>query len=266
VTPIPRVFHFVLLRRVRLHLVHYLCLVSCLRVNRPDAVFLHYRREPHGPWWERIRDRITAVPVPSRRRAFPLWRYRDPRVLRYRYAHDADLLRLELLRDHGGIYADLDTLFLRPLPTALLHHDFVIGREDDVDGAPSLCNALLMARPRAPFTSRWLDELDDSFDGTWSNHSTVLPARIHADEPGLAHVEPARSFYPVMWHRRDMSALLEGDDPQLLDGAYSLHLWAHLWWARRRRDFVGFHAGQLDESYVRAGRTTYARAARGFLD
>lgn len=266
-TAIPRVFHFVLLRRVRLHLIHYLCLASCLRVNRPDAVFLHYRREPHGPWWERIRDRITPVALPQRRSAFSAWRYRrDPNMLRYRYAHDTDVLRLELLRDHGGIYADLDTLFVRPLGDELLRHDFVIGREDDVDGIPSLCNALLLARPGAAFTTRWLDELDGAFDGSWSNHSTLLPARLHAAAPELAHVEPTRSFYPVMWRSRDLEALWECDEPQLLDGAYSVHLWAHLWWARRRRDFVGFHAGLVDEDYVRRGATTYARHARQFLD
>jgi hypothetical protein len=267
VTQIPRVFHFVLLRRVRLHLVHYLCLSSCLRVNKPEAVFLHYRREPHGPWWERIREHITPVALGRRRRrAFVARRYRDPQMLRYRYAHDTDVLRLELLRDHGGVYADLDTLFLRALPDALYEHEFVIGRESDVDGEPSLCNALLMARPGAPFAQRWLDGIDEAFDGRWSNHSTLLPARMLEREPQLAHVEPERSFYPVMWRPPELSALLEKDDPRLLDGAFSVHLWAHLWWARGRRDFSGFHAGMVDPDYVRAGATTYARAAQPFLD
>ena len=45
-----------------------------------------------------------------------------------------------------------------------------------------------------------------------------------------------------------------------------MHLWAHLWWSRRRRDFSGFHGGMIDEDYVRNADTTYAVAARRFLD
>ena len=48
-------------------------------------------------------------------------------------------------------------------------------------------------------------------------------------------------------------------------GVASIHLWSHLWWERRRRDFSDFHAGLITEDYVREGRTTYAVAARPFL-
>jgi hypothetical protein len=263
---VPRVFHFVLLRRLELHLAQYLCLESCLRVNEPDAVRLHCPEAPTGRWWERVRDRVELVPLSPPRR-FPAHRYRRLRNLRYRYAHETDVVRLEVLDREGGVYADLDTLFLAPLPVELFAERFVLGREADVDGEPSLCNALLIAEPGAAFTQLWRERIEEAFDGaSWSAHSTLLPARLHAAHPELARVEPARSFYPVMWSREGFRRLFEEDDPAALDGAYSLHLWAHLWWARRRRDFSGFHAGLLTEEYVRAGRTTYARAARPFLD
>jgi hypothetical protein len=229
-------------------------------------VRLHCPEPPTGPWWERIRDRVEVVPLsPSRR--FPVWRYRRLRNLRYRYAHETDVVRLEILEREGGVYADIDTLFVAPLPDALYGEPFVLGREADVEGEPSLCNALLMATPGADFARLWHGRIDGAFDGaSWSAHSTLLPARLHAAHPELAHVEPPRSFYPHMWSADGLRTLFEEDDPASLEGAYSTHLWAHLWWSSRRRDFSRFHAGLLTEDYVRAGRTTYARAALPFLD
>ena len=46
------------------------------------------------------------------------------------YAHRADVLRLKLLYEHGGIYLDLDMVALRSFDP-LLHHDVVMSRELD---------------------------------------------------------------------------------------------------------------------------------------
>ena len=69
-------------------------------------------------------------------------------------AHRADVLRLQLLIEHGGVYLDLDFLVLKPL-SPLLHgpKDFVIGREGATSdgGFHGLCNAVLLAKPNASF-------------------------------------------------------------------------------------------------------------------
>jgi hypothetical protein len=270
-TRIPRVFHFVFGlrdRRPELHLVHYLCLRSCLEVNDPDAVIVHYHREPRGRYWNLIKPDITTatvelVPLVSR------FRYPDRLVSRYRYAHHSDFRRLEILDREGGVYADMDTLFVNPLPGELFGRRFVIGREPDImspsgEMVPSLCNAFLMAEPGAEFASLWLNRMAGTFDGSWSMHSTILPEQLRSDHPGLVHVEPQRSFFKHDWTPRGIRTLLEGRDTDVA-GVFSMHLWAHMWWSRWRRDVTGFHAGKLDEDYVRRGETTYASAARPFL-
>jgi hypothetical protein len=191
-------------------------------------------------------------------------------VARYRYAHEADFVRLEVLAAGGGVYADIDTMFLKPLPRELFEKPFVIGREADVvqrrgePATPSLCNALLMAEPGSLFAQMWLERMPKAFDGSWSAHSTELPQLLHSRHPELVHVEPQTSFYPHMWTRTGIADMLERLVPQP-DDAYSMHLWSHLWWRRRRRDFSSFHAGLLTEEYIRAARTTYARAAKPYL-
>jgi hypothetical protein len=191
-------------------------------------------------------------------------------MARYRYAHEADFVRLEVLAASGGVYADIDTIFLKPLPEELFGKPFVIGREADVvqrrgqPATPALCNALLMAESGSLFAQMWLERMPKAFDGSWSAHSTELPHLLHSHHPELVHVEPQTSFYPYMWTRTGIADMLERLVPQP-DDAYSMHLWSHLWWRRRRRDFSSFHASLLTEEYIRAARTTYARAAKPYL-
>lgn len=269
---IPNRFHFVfgLKRQVApFHLAHYVCLESCLQVNRPECIYLYYHHEPHGRYWDLIKDRLVQVHVDS----LPLPKpslSSNHGVRKYLYAHQADLLRLEKLLEVGGVYADLDTIFVSPIPGRLYAQPFVLGSEGEIQDEithelkPSLCNALIMAEPNAPFGRLWLDEMPGAMNGTWSAHSTLLPYRLSQEHPDWIHVEPARSFYKHRWTRACLHTLLEGYDPDYA-GVYSMHLWAHLWWSWWRRDFSSFHAGRLTEDYVRNVDTTYNVIARKFL-
>src|SRR5215468_8192085 len=109
---IPNRYHFVFGLKKQsepFHLVHYLCLASCLEVNRPDAVYFYYHYEPWGRYWELIKDRLILVPtepVDFVRK----FRYDDRYMRRFRYAHESDFVRLERLVALGGVYADIDTI------------------------------------------------------------------------------------------------------------------------------------------------------------
>jgi hypothetical protein len=276
---VPAVFHFVFglaPQRDPLHIVHYLCLESCRRVNRPGVICFHYRHEPHGPWWERIKPHLTlrqlgtrsALPDPGRYDATE----EGQMIRRYGwiYAHEADFVRLSILLDEGGVYADMDTLFISPLPAHLFRRRFVMGEEAPLAGPDgvlrvSLCNALIMAQPGAEFALRWLDRMAPAFDGTWSRHSNQEAVRLWGEMPDAIHIVPQTYFYKHPATRRGVRTLLEGHDPDVTD-LCSLHLWAHLWWDAWRTDFTTVHAGEVDEQYVRTRRTTYAVLARRFLD
>lgn len=273
------VFHFIFGLRPQpepMHVVHYLCLESCRRVNRPRAICLHYRHEPHGAWWERIKPHLCLRPVDKASFIPDVTRYEttaEGRLIRdagWIYAHEADFLRVALLLEEGGVYADIDTLFVRPLPTHLFARAFVLGEEAPVPGSdgvlrPSLCNALILAQPGAAFARSWQAAMAQAFDGTWSRHSCQLAVRLWADMPQTLHVVPQPYFYKHAATPRGVRALLEGFDPDVTD-VYSLHLWAHLWWDAWRTDFATLHADALDVDYLRRARSTYAVLARPFLD
>ena len=269
---IPNRFHFVfgLKRQTEpFHLAHYLCLASCFAVNQPEAVYFYYQFEPYGKYWELIKDRLILIKVqPSS--FIDQYSYSDPVVRKYRYAHAADFIRLEKLLDQGGIYADMDTVFVNPIPNALHEKSFVLGRENDVvdpvtgQASPSLCNAFIMAERNAPFGRLWLDAQNQEFDGSWSRHSTLLPYKLAQQHPDLIHIEPPRTFYKHMWTQEGLETLFKQCDADF-DGVISMHLWAHLWWSRWRRDFTDFHAGRLTEKFILNVDTTYNLAARRHL-
>ena len=153
---IPKVVHFVFglkEQRKPFHFVHYLAIESCRRVLEPDEIYLHYKHLPWGPWWERVAPhlRLHEVDLVTDVSAADYSLGAVPAS--YRYAHHADFVRLDALIEHGGVYSDIDTVFVRPFRPDLFERPFVIGAEPPVrdertgESRPSLCNALLMAEP-----------------------------------------------------------------------------------------------------------------------
>jgi len=269
--PIPNDFHFVfgLKRQTEpFHLVYYLCLRSCIETHQPDNIFFYYRHKPHGRYWDLIANQLTLRKVDlvdhvSR------FTYKNRQVKKYNYAHHADFIRLEKLYEQGGVYADMDTLFVDRIPETLYSKPFVIGREDEVAGPDgklraSLCNAFLMAEKGSLFAADWLSEMSGAFDGTWSNHSTILPDKLSREHPDWVHIEPQRTFYKHMWTPEGINRLFVEVDTDTT-GVVSFHLWNHLWWSRWRRDFTKFHAGKMTEKNIRTVDTTYNLIARKYL-
>jgi hypothetical protein len=266
---IPNIFHFVFGLKEQsepFHLMYYLCLESCFQVNRPEEVHIHYYHEPHGVWWDRIRPKLRLRRI-YREEFVSKYSYDDPRIAKFRYAHLADFSRLRILLEEGGIYTDIDTLFVHPFPASWLSRQFILGQEKAPPDAledSSLCNAWIAAAPRSEFCRLWLEGMFDAFDGSWSNHSTLLPYRLSRKFPSLIDVEPTTSFYALNWTRKGINDLFMRSVP-LPHHVYSLHLWSHLWFEINRLDFSHFHKDLLTVDSVAHADSTYARLARRFL-
>jgi hypothetical protein len=268
-----RVVHFIFgLRPQRepFHLLHYLAIASCREVVAPDEIRLHVDQLPFGIYWDLVRPMVSVeriAPVPELAQVTL-----EPDIIPYHYAHHADVIRLDVLARHGGMYADIDTLFLRPPPVAFWSEPAVIGREGDVTypdtGVPeaSMSNALLMAQPGSPFITTWREQIIDAMDGSWSAHSCRLATRIATAHPELVRVEPQASFSPFEHTTDGMRGVLEAPfDAASLADTYSVHLCAHLWWDVARRDFSSLSALDVTEDYIRRSDSVLAHIARPHL-
>ena len=250
--------------------MHYLAIETCRRIPQPETIYLHYHYLPFGVFWDEIRPHLTLNRVELSAEVLAA-KYDDKLVPeRYRYAHHADFVRLDALVELGGIYADIDTVFVKPIPDSLYNEKFVIGREpdvsDEVTGAvkPSLCNALLMAEPGSIFVRTWRTRMGAAINGTWSNHSGFLAQALSEELPDEVRVEPEHSFFAVPSTPDGLSALLEEGAVDLTLG-YSIHLRAHLWWDADRKDFSARHAGDLSVASLQTSHSPLAELVRPYL-
>lgn len=272
-TRVPRIAHFVFGFREQLEpfqLLHYLAIESCRRILQPERIYLHYHHLPFGVFWDEIRPHLTLARVDLVQEVLEA-RY-DERLVpeEYRYAHHADFVRLDALVEHGGVYVDMDTIFVRPLPDALYGEKFVIGREpavvDEITGKarPSMCNALMMAEPESVFARTWRARMAAAINGTWSNHSGFLAQTLSEELPDEVRVEPEESFFAVPCTPAGLAALLE-HGPLDLSRSYSVHLWEHLWWSIDRMDFSPRHSREMSVANLQTSRSPLAELVRQYL-
>ena len=250
--------------------MHYLAIESCRQVLRPNEIYLHYHNLPFGSFWDEIRPHLTLHRVNLAEEVATADFDEQFAPAHYRYAHHADFIRLDALLEFGGIYADIDTVFLRPLPDTFYDEQFVIGREPPVQHEltgkpmPSLCNALLISEPGAAFATAWRSRMGAAIDGTWSNHSCFLPQALSEELPHAVRVEPEESFFAVPGTVNGLAKLL--DDGTLdLPNSYSVHLWAHLWWDYSRTDFSNHYAGEFTLRYLADAQSPLAKFLRPYL-
>jgi hypothetical protein len=283
---IPNIIHFVFGLKddfggKPFSLIHYLAVKSAYDCNRPDAIKFHYRHEPEGEWWEKARPYLTLV-----RTEPPTEIFGNPLL---HVAHQADVMRLELLLREGGIYLDMDVLCINSLAPLLRHH-CVIGRE----GKSDLCNAVMLAEPNAEFLRLWHGEYRTfrarGRDEFWDEHACKVPFRLAREHPGLVRIEDEFSFFwplhtgaspAILWSRyaEGFPARLMLRSKQLLallflKGSYCVHLWEQLWWepylrrltpeslAAEYHNFSKLFAGHLDGAHPVSRHHRLARLLR----
>jgi hypothetical protein len=223
-TRIPKILHYTFgmardLGSTPWGLLHYVCLRSAIERIKPDQAFLYYEYEPSGPWWKISRALITPVKIEAPREIFG-------RPLAH-FAHRSDVVRLQKLIQHGGIYLDADVLVQRSFDE-LLHHSAVLGSEGE--GAQiGLANSVILAEPSAPFIVRWLNEYR-SFRGAgqehyWNEHSIQVPAKLAKAHPSEITVLPHTAFTWPLFTPEHLEWIFRSSTPIPLDCTYANHLW-----------------------------------------
>ena len=246
---IPKIIHFIYVGGRPFSFVHFLAIYTAMKVNRPERIYFHHTEEPAGEWWALARPLVTMNRVPPVTEVFG-----NPVTY---LAHKADVIRLEVLRQHGGIYLDLDVICINPF-APLLQHAVVMG----IEPGTGLCNAVILAQPQAPFIERWQAHYRTFDAQQWNHHSVVLPGKMAKETPELIHIaDKYNFFYPT--HNDPVHAYLWGVRPSLKAlalrmGKNALKL-AAMWVARngdpiKRAYYQTFHGLRGNEWHYRRAR------------
>lgn len=245
--------------------IHYLCVKSAAEVHRPEAILMHVKHEPEGPWWDAARRYIEVVHV------------EPPLTIGGRdlcsVSQQADVVRLELLIADGGIYLDADVLSVKGFDP-LRSNQTVLGRQAErlEDGTlvnAGLCNAVILASPGSTFLQRWLDGFNPTtsiwsgfrskgHDDYWDEYSVQYPAMLAERFPSEIHIEPMKSFFLPSYDDSSLELMFgEDHDVDQFEGAYCHHLWEVASWDRYLKD--------LTPASIEEGRSAFAKIARRFL-
>ncbi|POW12909.1 hypothetical protein PSTT_04191 [Puccinia striiformis] len=189
--------------------IHYASIQSAIQILRPTEIQFHYHHRPGGWWFERALE-IEGL----------LWSRNVTEIFGRpvkHFAHKADIIRLEALRDYGGIYLDLDVRNF----DSLLNQEVVLGQEArptakykrrpgssssiSENGEPvGLCNAIILSRPYSSFISRWLSSYKTFNHLRWADHSSVIPWTLAQAHPNEVTVLGPRAFFYPLWHEDDL--------------------------------------------------------------
>lgn len=171
-------------------------------------------------------------------------------------AHKADVVRLQVLIEHGGVYLDVDSLTVRSFE-ALRDNRFVMGREKAGETEVGLCNAIMMSEPRALFALAWLKTYEafrsTGRDQFWNEHSVLMPALLAKKFPKEITVLPHTAFFDPDWTRPGLKKMFYevAEFPE----AYAFHLWEAASW-NVLIHFNEKNVDHLDSTYTRALRAT----------
>jgi len=217
---IPKIVHFVFGYKVNdlplFTFLNFAAVVSALAVIKPARVMMHFGQEPVGFLWDLVRPHVKLVRGRNVQSIFgnPV---ED-------YAHKADIIRLEALLKHGGIYLDIDVVTLRSFDK-LLEYDTVMG-EEGVDGKVGLCNGVILAAPGAKFVKEWYSNYRTFNKTLWNFHSVKLPMKIAKKNPGWIFRLPYQKFHWPLWDAPGIKLMMDSFEYDYKKNL-AVHVWSH---------------------------------------
>lgn len=195
--------------------IHTLCLLSAVR-NAQLKPVVHYDREGEGYWWETARK----IPGVTWRPALYFGTVNGHAVSDQRLPHD--YFRLKRLEEEGGVYSDLDFIFLKDM-RPLLQNEVFIGTQNTEK--KKLACGLIGAVPGAAFVREYrrvYDNWKPEHERKFWQFANSIPWDLSLTHP--CTVLPRRAFYPWPWSNK---TFLKGQELNL-GKSYAIHLWESL--------------------------------------
>jgi hypothetical protein len=202
-TEIPKIIHLLYFGETEFHNFHDRCVRSMLFHMRDYRVVIYNNVEPSdNAFWNKLKThpRVTIehIDVPTHFDGYELGHFQ----------YKADVVRLEVLYKHGGVYLDLDMLIVRDFSEVFnTGKDLYLSREGD---NPGLINAFIAAKPKNEFLKIWLDNFKTGLRmGVWAYHirdtnRLLIEKHPYYESKFGIEILHHEKFFPVPWTARDV--------------------------------------------------------------
>lgn len=142
----------------------------------------------------------------------------------------ADVMRLQILYEFGGIYMDTDIISLRPFTPI---NEQVLTFSWETPNCESICNAMMISPPQNEFVKAWLDRMPAAMSHpAWAYGGVVVPYEMTHDpsfDPYYTSLSN-KAFCPLDLSKNWMF------DPELKELAkekiscsYAIHIFETFW-------------------------------------
>lgn len=219
---IPNIYHFICLKPLEFGLLHYLAIITTHFINIPYKIYVYVDEEPDTIYWHKIKKYITIEKV------IPHKIFRGVEICYPQY--QADILRLEILIERGGIYLDIDTLILKSMEELLDHESVLFANLKENGEIENITNGFLAFQPNDPFLKDWYDKIHKYLDSDtiWAYGAVVLPVNIYKENISkykCIEIKDFNLYCPFDWNNYGAAFDLEKKDNNLYQDAYSIHMW-----------------------------------------
>ncbi|CAG8743490.1 23985_t:CDS:2 [Cetraspora pellucida] len=213
---VPKILHYVYLNEdpnyLPFNFIHWLAFTSSIETIKPEKTYFHCIHEPKSYWYQLIKPKLTIMKTRIVTEIFG----NPVNVIQ----HKSDIIRMEVLRDSGGIYLDLDIIALQPFDD-LLYDDFTMGLE----GEQGLCDAVIISRPFAPFLTRWIQQYKDFNDNHWNYHSVQLPYQMSQEYVNDIQVLNKTAFFWPTYMDEHLDLAFNSTNYNFSNN-YAYHMWS----------------------------------------
>jgi hypothetical protein len=217
---IPKLIHMIYFKGIEFVKYHYACVLS-VRKHMPDYKIIIYNDvEPdNNIYWEKIKEFVTIEKTNPPK-------FFDDFPLKY-IQYSADVVRMEKIYEHGGIYLDLDLLVIKNFENVInTGKDFYISEENSKENN-LLINCFLASKPKNKFILKWLNTFKTGLRmNNWAYHirnsnKLLLDENKHYLIKYNIKILNSETFLPFKWEEREKFVNIKQN---LTENIHGIHL------------------------------------------
>ncbi|XP_077985186.1 uncharacterized protein LOC144439827 [Glandiceps talaboti] len=217
------------------------------RIMKADKILFHTDCQPEGEWWQEAKDLIPTLIIHNMTMPTEVF---GTNLSTNWPEHAADVVRLQILMQWGGVYFDLDTFVLASLDP-LRYYDYVVGRSSD----NTLANGIILANKNATFLKIFYNSYKNYNSSCWACSSVIKHNELAKEYTHLLHIEPDSMIKPNYVKYKEIF----NGNYNWWEEHFTVHVYMRLYWSANRNapPFTKENIKTLDNAFGEMCRYIY---------